>query len=601
MEIILSSENHESLFLTPDDLPLFLEGKGLSGFIGEALKQLVHLQLLPSFVTKTGEAVFLVNDLLAFVEVIRHLAISPDASREIVDFFVRGELQVIQPSTNTTIYLPSSRPLRPVLYPAIRNLLEIERTSSSPENTGSRLHMGFVGDAHVSTTSRAVGEMVSAQRGRQLQVESLQKTDFARSASYMGSKRGLTGLLVESCHSVLPDNGNVLDLMCGSGIAAAAFNRFWKTYASDAQAFCRGLAKVQGGGFSRYKASHLLTELLPVARRHFGDLAPMVRSFLDEEDRFFHSETDTFVLDAYQQLTRTFPTISNLLASADWNPTQLVATRSIDPRIYPFCLFTAYFANIYFGIRQCIEIDSLRYAIESLNDSELQSWALGALTATLSRVGTTYGGHFAQPKFHPAKDLTLRNLVVVLEQRSISVFHEFSIRLLSLAEQSEGSVRPISILSGPWQPALEEFSKAVGSAPALVYVDAPYTRDEYSRYYHVLETAVNYSYPPAFGSGVVPPRGPVPHGRFQSAFFTKSATTAESLFGDIISAILNKGYVCAWSYAHPALANIPAVLQQVRRNMSFESHSFSVPYRHKAHGSVGSKPVTEYLLLLRPT
>src|SRR5207253_2965645 len=36
---------------------------------------------------------------------------------------------------------------------------------------------------------------------------------------------------------------------------------------------------------------------------------------------------------------------------------------------------------------------------------------------------------------------------------------------------------------------------------AVIYADPPYSKDHYSRYYHVLETLVRYDYPSAAGAG----------------------------------------------------------------------------------------------------
>ena len=37
--------------------------------------------------------------------------------------------------------------------------------------------------------------------------------------------------------------------------------------------------------------------------------------------------------------------------------------------------------------------------------------------------------------------------------------------------------------------------------PSVVYADPPYTRDHYSRYYHLLDTLLLYDYPDPVGKG----------------------------------------------------------------------------------------------------
>ena len=269
----------------------------------------------------------------------------------------------------------------------------------------------------------------------------------------------------------------------------------------------------------------------------------------------------------------------------------------------PYCLFVAYFANVYFGLRQCVEIDSLRFAIEQLEDESERTWALGALIATLSKLATTYGGHFAQPRLKTPSDITAANLARVLEQRAYSVIHEFSVRLLNLSEESEKAAHCVQILRGPWQDALSAAANSLDGDQVLVYVDAPYKREEYSRYYHVLETLVLYSYPSCAEASKLPDKKE--GGRFQSEFFTRNKTQLASVFGTLISSILRRGWTCAWSYSDLGSVSIVNVVEQVCRETDAKVRSYSVPYTHKSQGKSAGKPrfpkeVVEYLVFFTP-
>lgn len=132
-----------------------------------------------------------------------------------------------------------------------------------------------------------------------------------------------------------------------------------------------------------------------------------------------------------------------------------------------------------------------------------------------------------------------------------------------------------------------------------VYLDAPYTRDEYSRYYHVLETLVRYGYPASIGRGRVPVKG---EDRFSSDLFTRDASRMAERLAQIICAILRRGWLCAWSYADSGLAPIALVIDKVEQSMggTCSIHSYSVPYNHHSQGRRPHKRVTEYLLLFTP-
>ena len=263
----------------------------------------------------------------------------------------------------------------------------------------------------------------------------------------------------------------------------------------------------------------------------------------------------------------------------------------------PYCLFSAYFSNIYFGLRQCVEIDSLRFAIDHLEDEDERSWALGALVATLSYLGNTYGGHFAQPRFRKVKDINLREFVNLLERRVQSVFHEFAVRLENLARESWTS-KEIEVVPGPWQRSLEHAEALLTGGEVVVYLDAPYKRDEYSRYYHVLETLIKYDYPHSEGVGRVPKKEPGE--RFKSEFFTRDVAQIEAVLSDIFCSVLEKGWSCAWSYSDSGDATIVSVIEDVASETNCIVKSYCTPYTHKAQGGKRSKKVREYLLIFRP-
>ena len=274
--------------------------------------------------------------------------------------------------------------------------------------------------------------------------------------------------------------------------ASAAFSRAWKTVASDSLQFCRILAAVQGGGFSALRARQLLKDLLPKAREHASKLNDQLHEFVEEEEGIFHRDFDRALLGRYQKFIKSFPLYQpkGSQSTSGWNPSALVDERRKNPKTIPYCLFTTYFANIYFGLRQSIEIDSLRFAIDQLGNGVDRTFCLGALIASASITGTTYAGHFAQPV-----RLRKSNLLSIIETRAMSVLHEFSRRLEGFGSgewESSSSYRGSAwALADRPTPSTSQLShKSV-----LVYVDAPYKREDYSRYYHVLETLAIYGYP----------------------------------------------------------------------------------------------------------
>ncbi|WP_216072695.1 hypothetical protein, partial [Acinetobacter baumannii] len=58
-------------------------------------------------------------------------------------------------------------------------------------------------------------------------------------------------------------------------------------------------------------------------------------------------------------------------------------------------LATAYWANVHFGLRQCIVLDSIRYAIDGESDPSTRNVLLASLLQ--AALVCASGPHFAQP------------------------------------------------------------------------------------------------------------------------------------------------------------------------------------------------------------
>ncbi|WP_158611068.1 DNA adenine methylase [Aurantiacibacter spongiae] len=166
-------------------------------------------------------------------------------------------------------------------------------------------------------------------------------------------------------------------------------------------------------------------------------------------------------------------------------------------------LFIDRYSGTYFGISQSVEIDAIRYAIDHLDgECAEKDWLLVALCSAMARCANTTG-HFAQA-LNPKQS----NIGKVLGQRMRSVWDEF----LSAFDRLEAIGEP------DWRAGNRAFQTEAASLLAeliphaevgVVYADPPYTADQYSRYYHLYETAILYDYPAARGRGLYRDNRPV--------------------------------------------------------------------------------------------
>lgn len=565
------------------------------------LTALIDFGVLPVYGSKldSGDSRFVLRQdfeaLLPFLGRLAHLDPDPIMSKTLFGGGIPSELPLAQ-HTSLEILTPDIETASPFSAAVRHLLLNVEAEGS---DNHARIARPFLNTARIVTSSSAVSELANQQRNRQAMLDSLDTGDLAKTAHYMGSKREMASFLVEALACVANDDTVVVDLMCGSGAASTAFSLFWDTIASDSQEFCRLLAAIQGSGFPAAEATRLLEHALPIAEIHLQELATPIEGYLEQEDALLNGEINERAIADYMRFSDEFPTYPASKPTDTWDPVAEIQYRQTYKQKRPYCLFLSYFANVYFGVRQCIEIDSIRYAIDSIDDRRARDMALGALTISLSEVGSTYAAHFAQPALSSRTKPTTKQLSLVLEKRALSVMHEFSVRLLNLAKHGERMPRPIVTVPGPWEHAIESIDSELQGRDVIVYLDAPYKRDEYSRYYHVLETAVKYDYPHSIGNGRIPDIKR--RERFKSEFATRNRSRLESCFANLIEVVLSKGWTCAWSYSDSGEADPLFVVEQVAgRVKNVKVRSFSTPYVHRSQGGRKSKMVMECLLIFQP-
>jgi adenine-specific DNA-methyltransferase len=171
------------------------------------------------------------------------------------------------------------------------------------------------------------------------------------------------------------------------------------------------------------------------------------------------------------------------------------------PSAFPYRLATLYFAHGYFGLGQSLEFDSLRYAIDTAFTERRLSrdgyrWSLVALLQAASHLSTS-PGHFAQ-YLNPCSSAAYR---YIREKRTKSVWAQFQIEIERLSPYGSADWRRLNRVFNSDGTDLCIKLKRRARRPRIVYADPPYSKDQYSRYYHVLETLLRYDYPDSAGVG----------------------------------------------------------------------------------------------------
>lgn len=228
------------------------------------------------------------------------------------------------------------------------------------------------------------------------------------------------------------------------------------------------------------------------------------------------------------------------------------------PGTAPYSLFTRLYPGTYFGLRQAIELDSLRYAIAEA-EREHRDALMNALLVAASHCAAA-PGHFAQPL--TPRDAKNTRYIMGIRRRSLwDRFIEALDELVIPSCHDRAS-------NGTYNLDAIRFVQTIGAEhdDLVVYADPPFSRAQYSRYYHVLETLALYDYP------VVEYNGRYRPDRFQTGFSQRAKVSAT--MESFIESCAATGAKLFLSYPRRGL------LQQAHRNL------LAMLRRHYAHARV---------------
>lgn len=348
-----------------------------------------------------------------------------------------------------------------------------------------------------------------------------------RPIQYLGSKVRALDLISDAVANLRSDTTDTLtvwDAFTGSSVVAQRLasdgHRVW---ASDALQSASTIAEAMLG-VGRVDAMPSLEEIA----REVTALAskpddPMWLPWVNEEQEALAARDGERLLEMNATLPQRWrPGLASQHMSTMFHDQERAATNWIP---FPAGLFSSVYAGTYFGITQALAIDRIRSAIDSctpLARPEL-SWhraaMLSALSHAVSKAVYSPGKHFAQPhRIHAAKDLSF-HARRALQDRGINVVTEFEQALTLIDAVAEGisgghMAEQLTVESVQSHHLLERKVN-------VVYADPPYTAQQYSRFYHVLESLV---------SGVPPKlqkirgqftRGLYPEGKYLSSFSSK--------------------------------------------------------------------------------
>jgi adenine-specific DNA-methyltransferase len=394
----------------------------------------------------------------------------------------------------------------------------------------------------------------------------------------MGTKRHLAQrvrLEVER----LRTRGKVVDLFSGMGSVASALAPDWPVATNDLLSFTTVVAKARFLDAARQPASRLVKTIQTDYREHLRSLYHRHQARLAWETVALEG-TRPALFDYMQNS----PHVGNDRTAA--SEARMAAVRT-DPDRYSLAIL--YFSAGYFGLRQAAQLDALRFTIDRNLKGGDKDWALAAWLASAS-TAINAPGHAAQ-YLRPTTETAAERIKRCWRRDIWACFQD---RLAELSPVGTENWRRNNSVHN--QDALDFLGSPEAEHISLVYADPPYTKDQYSRYYHVYETLYRYDFPASTGAGRYR------SDRQSTPYSIKSRVGAA--FKALISAVADLGVPLILSYPSDGLLSRAGTsLLDVLRGRFSDISVLSVPADHSTMGAskgTATKRATENLYVCRP-
>lgn len=315
--------------------------------------------------------------------------------------------------------------------------------------------------------------------------------DVWRPIHYLGSKLRVLDPICNLLDQVDPQRGRLCDLFAGSGTVSVAMAAGRAITAVDIQEYSRILcsALLQPSTISKIEAEQM--QRLAIRGKLYEQLKWAAEPLIDYEINSlqkarsgdFNPICDLIDFGSMASYDSAFA----LVRSIELRNAILKTHKRLEKIRHsagPRSVVLRHFGGLYFSYPQAIELAAL-LDVAAEHRGRVRHTLMAAVLSTASEIVNTVGKQFAQPiKPRDAIGKPKVHLIQkIIKDRTVSSFPVFS-RWLERYRDISRSEKSHRILRVDYKDALAHHCDDVG----VVYADPPYTRDHYSRFYHVLET-----------------------------------------------------------------------------------------------------------------
>lgn len=370
-------------------------------------------------------------------------------------------------------------------------------------------------------------------------VQTNEQAGAFRPIYYLGCKTSFTSAIKAAIDEVDPSGGRLVDLFAGTGSVGAALGAFREVTTVDVQEYSRVLcsAVLSPPDLSQTEIGNIVASALhdEMAKQTLWCLQPLIEH---ERDCIAAAAIGDF--NALVELIESPPLAMRAITELEVPSTRLNdASSETVRRFHEAGLWQSaettvsrYFGGLYFSFTQAAMLDAV-LTVANSSVEQNQNPLKAAALSTASQLVNTVGKQFAQPIRPRDKSGAVKPSLVKIVQR------DRSLDALNLYQTWLGRYAQLPRAIGRPQALRQDYLDAIAqnaSSFSVIYADPPYTRDHYSRFYHVLETMCLRDNPAISqvmkDGNLMPSRGAYREDRHQSDFCIRSTAPAafESLF-----------------------------------------------------------------------
>lgn len=392
------------------------------------------------------------------------------------------------------------------------------------------------------------------------------KNDIFRPIHYLGSKLRVLDQINNIMLNLASDGDHIVDLFSGSGTVSNFLSNKYSVTANDIQEYSR----VINSALLCSKISEIEAEkfLISCTNSNFHELSEnCITPLINLESNAFKESFDgdnrllCDVIESGSIMTSDVANDSPLYEVLKTAKHKLYNSQMLKSNNF---IATKYFGGVYFSYKQAVDIDLIAYEISLLKIAPKDIY-MAALLSTVSEVVNSVGKHFAQPIRPKYKDGRPKNNLAksISKDRKIDVMSTYK-KFLFKYMTSNIKKHQNNATKLNFSDCLKESENI-----KVVYADPPYTRDHYSRFYHVLETLALQDSPKIsttkINGEIKYSRGIYREDRHQSPFCIRSK--APKAFEELFSLTKKSGASLVLSYSpfssesktHPRVMDIDTI------------------------------------------